>query len=149
VRFPPPLLFVGGLALSWFLDTRLTFWIDGEGGGAVQNAIGAGLIACGLGVMTWGIVTFSRARTAIYPNQAAREFVIWGPYRFTRNPMYLGLTLAYVGAACLLNSAWPFVLLPVVLLSLYGLVIRREERYLSAEFGDQYDTYRRRVRRWI
>jgi protein-S-isoprenylcysteine O-methyltransferase Ste14 len=149
VRFPPPLLFVAGLALAWFHDTRLAFWIDGTGASPIQRVIGAALIASGLGVMLSGIVTFTRARTAIYPNQPARQLVTWGPYAFTRNPMYLGLTLAYLGAAGVLNSAWPLVLLPGVLLLVYWLVIRREERYLSGEFGDQYDAYRRRVRRWI
>lgn len=149
VFFPPPLLFLTGLAISWLLDRQLAFWIDGAGAGRAQTTIGTLLILSGFALMASGIVTFARARTAIYPNQPARQLVTSGPYRFTRNPMYLGLTVAYLGAACVLNSAWVIVLLPLVLIALYVLVVRREERYLYAAFGDAYKSYRRRVRRWI
>jgi protein-S-isoprenylcysteine O-methyltransferase Ste14 len=149
VKFPPPLLFAGGLAIAWLLDRRLGFAIDGDGAGVVQTAIGAVLVSAGLGVMIWGIVTFLFAQTAIYPDRPARQLVTFGPYRFTRNPMYVGLTIAYIGAAAVVNSAWPIVLLPVVLLGLFVFVMRKEERYLFAEFGDEYATYRRRVRRWL
>src|SRR2546423_15409975 len=110
VMFPPPLLFVAALAASLFLDQRLGFSIDGDGAGFVQPAAGIVLVFVGLGIMIWGIVTFLLARTAIYPNQPARQCVTGGPYRFTRNPMYLGLTVAYAGAAIVLNAVWPFLL---------------------------------------
>ena len=72
-----------------------------------------------------------------------------GPYAYTRNPMYTGMTLVYISAALLLDWLWPILLLPIVLLVLFRLVISREERYLAAEFGEEYEAYRRRVRRWI
>jgi protein-S-isoprenylcysteine O-methyltransferase Ste14 len=72
-----------------------------------------------------------------------------GPYRFTRNPIYLGMTLAYAGLAVLLNLAWPLLVLPGVLVLLVLMVVRREERHLGATFGDAYRDYQRRVRRWI
>lgn len=149
VIFPPPLLFVAALGASLWLDRRIGFSIDGDGAGFAQTAIGIALVFAGLGIMIWGIATFLLARTAIYPNRPARQCVIAGPYRFTRNPMYVGLTIAYVGAAVVLNGVWPFVLLPLVLLLLYVFVIRREEAYLRLEFREDYDAYCRRVRRWI
>ena len=149
VRFPPPLLFIGGLAISWGLERRLGFAIDGDGAGFAQATIGIMLISIGLGVATWAIVTFVLARTAVFPNQPARQLVTDGPYGFTRNPMYTGLTVAYVGVAVVWNVAWPMVVLPLVLGCLYVFVVRLEERYLRAEFSDAYDAYRRRVRRWI
>jgi protein-S-isoprenylcysteine O-methyltransferase Ste14 len=149
VSFPPPLLFVAGLALSWWLEGQLTFAIDGAGAGRVQLGLGVALIASGLGLMLWGITTFTRARTAVYPNSPARQLVTSGPYRFTRNPMYLGLTAAYFGLALAVNSAWPLVLLPLVLGLLTTLVIEREERYLAGAFEQAYDGYRQRVRRWF
>ena len=149
VGFPPPLLFVGGLGVALLLDRWLAFSIDGEGAGFAQTAIGILLVLAGLSLMIWGIATFLLARTAIYPNRSARQCVTTGPFRFTRNPMYVGLTIAYVGAAIVLNAVWPFVLLPVVLLLLLVLVIRKEERYLQQEFGEAYVRYCRRVRRWM
>ena len=149
VVFPPPLLFVAGLGASLLLDQRLGIAIDGDGSGFSQTVIGVVLVFAGLGVMIWGIATFLLARTAIYPNRPARQCVVAGPYRFTRNPMYVGLTIAYIGAAVVLNGVWPFVLLPLVLLALQVFVIRREEAYLRLEFREDYDAYCRRVRRWI
>jgi protein-S-isoprenylcysteine O-methyltransferase Ste14 len=72
-----------------------------------------------------------------------------GPYRFTRNPMYTGLTIAYFGGAALLDSAWPIIVLPVVLIVLVQTVILREERYLADAFGVEYSVYVARVRRWL
>lgn len=75
--------------------------------------------------------------------------VLGRSYRFTRNPMYLAFVMLYVGASLLMNSTWPFLLLPMVLVVLYLTVIRREERYLAAAFGPSYEAYRTQVRRWL
>ncbi len=72
-----------------------------------------------------------------------------GPYRFTRNPMYTGMTVAYLGGILILDSFWTLVMLPVALAILYFFVVKREERYLLAEFGDAYEAYRKRVKRWV
>jgi protein-S-isoprenylcysteine O-methyltransferase Ste14 len=149
VPFPPPLVFVAGWLIASLLDRRLEFLIVGNGPGSLQIGLGYAAMTLGLSVMLWGISTFLIARTAIYPASRARAFVITGPYRLSRNPMYVGLTQAYVGLALVLNRAWPLVLLPPVLLALRVFVIGREERYLLAEFGKAYEEYRRRVRRWI
>ena len=63
--------------------------------------------------------------------------------------MYVGMTIAYIGAALLLNSVWPLLLLPVAVLTIDRYVIPREERYLRGKFGDEYAAYVRRVRRWL
>jgi protein-S-isoprenylcysteine O-methyltransferase Ste14 len=72
-----------------------------------------------------------------------------GPYRFSRNPMYVGLSALYLGLALLFNVAWPLALFPVVVMALFRLVIRREERYLAEAFGETYALYAQRVRRWL
>jgi protein-S-isoprenylcysteine O-methyltransferase Ste14 len=149
VPYPPPLIFVGGFVVAWLLERQLSFEIDAAGASAVQEALGAAVAIAGLLLAAAGIVTFLRARTAIIPNRSARQLVVTGPYRFTRNPMYLGLTGVYLGLSVLLNLAWPVVVLPVVLLVLRLAVISREERHLRNSFGDQYDAYCRRVRRWL
>jgi protein-S-isoprenylcysteine O-methyltransferase Ste14 len=149
IRFPPPFLFVGGFAAAWMLHLLLPFEISGRGPLPGQEIFGAGLMAGGLAFMAGGLATFASQGTAIIPHRPARVLVRTGPYRFTRNPMYVGLTFGYVGLAVALNWAWPLVLLPVVLIMLSTLVIRREERYLREAFGGEYETYCRRVRRWL
>jgi len=75
--------------------------------------------------------------------------VVHGPYRFTRNPMYVSLVGLYAGVTLFVNSAWPLILLPAVVLLVRRQVIAREEAYLEAKFGEEYRAYKARVRRWI
>jgi protein-S-isoprenylcysteine O-methyltransferase Ste14 len=90
-----------------------------------------------------------RAGTNINPNQPATAVVTDGPFRFTRNPLYLSLAALYAGIALLINAVWPLVwFVPLMTLVHWG-VVRREERYLEAKFGDAYRAYKARVRRWI
>ena len=73
----------------------------------------------------------------------------YGPFRFTRNPLYLGLALLYLGIALWLGVLWPVVLLPALILLVQQVVILREEAYLESRFGEAYRAYRARVRRWF
>ena len=151
VRFPPPLLFVAGLAIGLALDRLVVrMRLPGyEGNRTPFLILGWFGIVSGVAFATWGIRTFRRARTAIVPIRPARTVVASGPYRWSRNPMYVGLTAVYCGVALLRNAAWPLILLPVVLTGLWFLVIRREERYLSHAFGETYLRYQQSVRRWL
>ena len=149
VRFPPPLVYVLPFFAAFLLNDQVEFLIVGTGAGPVQLTVGTVMMAAGFILMAWGLVTFIRLRTAVLPFHAARTLVIVPPYTFTRNPMYLGLLVAYLGGALATNWAWPLVFLPIVLAVMNGFVIAREERYLRAEFGADYDNYCRRVRRWI
>jgi protein-S-isoprenylcysteine O-methyltransferase Ste14 len=83
------------------------------------------------------------------PFRPASTLVITGPYRFTRNPMYLGAILLVLAFALWLGTWWPAILLPVVIVVVRRYVIAREERYMRRRFGAAYDDYARRVRRWI
>jgi protein-S-isoprenylcysteine O-methyltransferase Ste14 len=85
----------------------------------------------------------------VSPYRAPTKLVTTGPYRVTRNPGYLGMTLAYVGVVVLAGALWPLVLLPVVLLIVDRGVIAREERYLDRRFGQDYSDYKRQTRRWL
>jgi protein-S-isoprenylcysteine O-methyltransferase Ste14 len=149
VKVQPPMLFVAGIVAAWLLGMLVPLRIVPDRAHDGATIGGTVLLVLGMGIVFWGAATFFRARTAIIPHYPASRIVSHGPYRFTRNPMYLGMTLAYVGFALILNWAWPLLLLPLVLWSLIALVIRREERYLSQAFGEEYLAYRSRVRRWI
>lgn len=151
VKFPPPVLFAAGFFVEWLLDIHaIHLWPDVPPGVArVLDAAGWLFIVCGMALTCWGIATFRRLRTSVYPNRDASLLVSEGPYRFTRNPMYAGLTLAYVGGSMVIASLWPLLHLPLVLALLYVLVIAREERHLTEAFGDAYRDYQRRVGRWL
>ncbi|HEX6693996.1 MAG TPA: isoprenylcysteine carboxylmethyltransferase family protein [Longimicrobiales bacterium] len=150
VRFPPPLLFVGALGLAALLRTQwpLLIVVD-ESDRAIMLIVAYGLIAAGMLWMAWGLVTFRRARTGIIPNRPASRIVREGPYRFGRNPMYLGMTAVYWGVTLWLDTWWALIFFPVVIMLLLTLVIAREERYLREAFPGDYDEYTRAVSRWL
>lgn len=142
---PPPLLYAGGLLVGLGLHRLrpLPFLPP-----RVAPILGVALIVAGcIGVA--GVWAFHRAATSPNPWRPTTHLVVGGPFRLTRNPMYLGLTLWYLGATCWANSLWPLLLLPLVLLVMQRGVIAREERYLERKFGDEYRGYRTRVRRWL
>lgn len=107
------------------------------------------LFAVGMAFAGAAIATFRLHGTAIIPHLPATRVVESGPYRVSRNPMYVGLTAVYLGLVAWTGAVWPLAILPLVLWVLTAAVIRREERYLSRKFGARYDAYRGRVRRWL
>lgn len=146
---PSTLIYSGGLAAGWWLHAVHPFSIDSNGASAVQTGLGVGLLAFGIALFVWGLWTFSQEQTGIMPRNPASHVVVSGPYRWSRNPMYVGFTAFYLGAAFVTNLGWPLLLLPVVLWVLFRAVIAREERYMRATFGEAYDSYCRRVPRWL
>lgn len=143
---PPPLIFLAGLALGFVLEALppgadLPAWL--------QWGLGVLLIAAGLGLLLWFNTSFSRKGTAVEPWKPTTAIVTTGPYRFTRNPAYLGMALTYVGIAVTSSALWVLLPLPVVLAVIDRGVIAREERYLERKFGEEYLGYKRTVRRWV
>ena len=151
VRFPPPFIFALAFLAGYLIEKevgRLQL-VNSPSGIRMLELVGGVLLAAGLGLMIWGVLTFRRAKTPLLPFRPATQIVESGPYRFTRNPMYSGMTLAYLGLAWLTNMGWPMILLPLALVALHHFVVVREERYLASAFGEQYERYRSRVRRWL
>ncbi len=111
--------------------------------------LGIVLIVIGGSLALWGAATFASAGTAILPTGRTTRIVTNGPYRFTRNPIYVGLVFAYVGSAFVINSLWPLLFLPLALVVMQRGVIYREEAYLERKFGADYLSYKQRVRRWV
>lgn len=149
VWFPPPLFFVAGFLVGYLLGRIYPMPMVPRRLETALGVAGFAITALGVAIAAWGMLTFARAHTAIVPVRPASQLVEAGPYRYTRNPMYSGLTVAYLGVAALFNAAWPLLVLPVVVFALRRLVVDREEAYLQREFGAQYDDYRRRVKRWL
>ena len=138
---------MAGLALGALLDWLVPVWRVPDR--PLIAVAGGVLVIGGLALVYAGIMTFRRFRTAVYPNRPAKLVVDSGPFAYTRNPMYVGMAVCYVGLVLLLRSVWALSLLPVVLVLLVHFVIRREERHLTQKFPDAYAAYCARVPRWL
>jgi protein-S-isoprenylcysteine O-methyltransferase Ste14 len=143
---PPPLIFLAGLIVGFALEALLP-GVDLPA--LVEWGLGALLVVAGLGLLLIFNASFSRKGTAVEPWKPTTAIVTTGPYRFTRNPAYLGMALTYVGIAVMSSAVWVLLPLPVVLAVIDRGVIAREERYLERKFGEEYLSYKRTVRRWI
>ena len=111
--------------------------------------LGGVVFLAGLALLIWAAGTFRRAGTQIQTTQPTATIVDEGPYRFTRNPIYIGMFLGLIGLAIAIDSLWLILLLvPFYLVIRYG-VVAREEAYLELKFGDVYRAYKARVRRWL
>ena len=134
---------IAGLALDWlyplpFLPTAVPAgWLGGI------------VFLAGLALLIWAAATFRQAGTQIQTTQTTTAIVDWGPYRLTRNPIYVGMFLGLIGLAIAFDSLWLIVLLvPFYFVIRYG-VVAREEAYLERKFGDVYLAYKARVGRWL
>lgn len=146
VPIAPPLLFVLPFALllvlEWLVPTRLL-------APGLRWTVGAAFLVIGASLAGSGFATQKRAGTDPIPFHPTTKIVTKGPYRITRNPMYLGFALATLGLAFLADSAWTLLAVPAGLVLVDRFVIVREERYLERKFGPEYLAYKRRVRRWL
>jgi len=143
----PPLAWglavIAGLALNWLVP--LPFLpVDLPAGW-----LGAMVFILALALVAWAIVTITRAGSNVPTNLPITTIVASGPYRFTRNPIYLGMFLGLIGLAIAFDNLWLLMMLvPFALVIRYG-VVAREETYLERKFGDVYRRYHTRVRRWL
>jgi len=142
---PPPLIYAAVFAAGYALDCSFPVSLRPDASGRLGWAI----FAAALGVLALGGAYLNRAGTPVNPYRPSTTLVTAGPYRYSRNPMYIALTLAYLGAAVVVNTVWPVMLLPGLLLVMQWGVVSREERYLERRFGDEYRRYQARVRRWL
>lgn len=145
---PPPVIFLAFLLVGWglskmFADPGLPIpesW---------QTFVAISLVGAGLLIDLAAARIFRSVGTRPEPWKPSSALATGGLYRFSRNPMYLGFTLIYLGLAVTMDSAWALGLLVPCLIVMDRFVIQREERYLSGLFGADYAAYRQRVRRWL
>lgn len=134
-------ILIFGLVVDFLLSWRLPDW-------PWPFALGLVLILSGTVLMVWAASEFSRHKTTLLPSEAASTIVKSGPYRYTRNPIYLSMALAYSGISMAFDSPVALLLVLVVVVLLNRQAVR-EERYLEGAFGEQFTEYKRRVRRWL
>ena len=144
---PPPLIFLGFLGLGFLLD-----WLwPATAPVAIPPLRWLALAPAGIGVFIalTAFREFRRAKTNVLPHKPTSAIIIGGPFSFSRNPLYLALALFYTAVAMASGNAWAMLLLAPALLVIHYGVIAREERYLEAKFGEEYLSYKARVRRWL
>ena len=142
----PPFLYAGALVTGALLDQLIPLPVLAPGAGTLP---GLALIVAALALAGWCVWLFRRAGTNVPTHKPVTAIVADGPYRLSRNPIYVALTALSAGVALWANSYWMLgLLIPTFLIMNIG-VIDREERYLAAKFGDEYLAYKARVRRWL
>jgi len=149
VAIPPPFIYLAAFGASWGLNTLWSVSLMPAPLADPARHIAKAFLILGCLPLFAGIANFVRYRTAISPDSRATTLITGGPYRFSRNPIYLGFTLLYLGAILRSNIAWAVVGLLGVLWVMNRFVIAREEEHLNAVFGDAYAKYCRQVRRWL
>lgn len=148
INYPPPFLFVAGIVVGWLIDQIRPLPITGHPT-VLRFALAVLCAIAWLLLFGAALREFRRERTTLIPNRSATALATSGIYGRTRNPMYLSLAILYIAVTLVLDSWWPMLILPVVLVVVDRVVIAREERYLTHAFPHDYDEYCRRVRRWI
>jgi protein-S-isoprenylcysteine O-methyltransferase Ste14 len=146
IKVPPPLIYLLPLVLGLILDRRAHVPFLPR---RVGRIIGWPLVGCGALLGGWFRKTMREADAPVRTDRPVPRLTTDGPFHYSRNPAYLGLAMIYAGIAALRNAVWAILLLPLVLYVIQREVIGREERYLERTFGEEYQAYKARVRRWV
>lgn len=146
VAFRPPLLPLAAIVVGWLLKQVLPLsFLPLQ----VAKALGPVLFGASIAWFCWAVITMLAGRTSLPTNEPTNAIVTRGPYRFSRNPIYLAMVMVQVSAAVWANSLW-FLPLAAVSVPIFAWgVISREEKYLERKFGEEYLAYKSRVRRWL
>jgi protein-S-isoprenylcysteine O-methyltransferase Ste14 len=146
VHVPPPFFFVAAIGGGLLLQRAVPLPIASGAWRVIATYV---LVGCFVALLASAFTSFWRRRTTIIPNRPANALVVAGPYRFTRNPMYVAMTLLTTAVGLWMNTWWILILLVPALAAIDRYVIAREEAYLRRRFGADYDAYTKRVRRWL
>jgi protein-S-isoprenylcysteine O-methyltransferase Ste14 len=144
VRVPPPVIATSIMAAAWLLDRLLTVQI-----GPPAVSLGGMVIFVAVGLVGWAVLALVKAGNDPRPDRSDATLVETGPFKWSRNPIYLGFLLAATGLALIWGTLWGWVGVAVLHGVLDRMVIAREEAYLATRFGAAYEAYQGRVRRWM
>ena len=149
LKIPVPWVFVLTYLIGILLQLILPFNPPSQKVLSYMKIIGYVLFAIGVVFASWSLIIFHKACTTTTPGEKSKKLVTWGPYRLTRNPMYVSLILAYLGEAGFLAQFWPVLVLPLMLVYVNWTVIPLEENILKKDFKEEYEDYCFHVRRWL
>jgi protein-S-isoprenylcysteine O-methyltransferase Ste14 len=149
VRIFPPGVYLAGLVIGYIIQWFSPIPILPGQAGWVARIAGIALFVAGIFVMLSAVGIFRKIGTPPNPTLPTTALAVDGPYRYTRNPMYLGMALILAGLAGVGNALWPLLALIPVIAFVHTQIIAREEAYLEGKFGDDYRAFKARVRRWI
>jgi protein-S-isoprenylcysteine O-methyltransferase Ste14 len=146
VRFPPPFIYLIGLLVGYLLERFVPLHLSF---GVVHWYVGAILLLGWIGLWVGALPLFRAAQTPVSPRLPVTALMTSGIYNHTRNPLYLGLSLFYLGVSVLFQSGWMLLFFVPVIMIIQFMVVDAEERYLERRFGVQYLDYKQRVHRWL
>lgn len=149
VAIKPPFLFLGALMLGCLLSLVLPIPPGLAQANKLAVLAGSAFAAAGFALAAFSARSFGLAGTSVVPGEPSTALVTTGLYAISRNPIYIGFLLVYLGLAIILTSAWVLLLLIPVLIILQRGVVEREEAYLERQFGEAYRKYKARVPRWL
>jgi protein-S-isoprenylcysteine O-methyltransferase Ste14 len=148
VRFPPPLVFLGAI-IAGVIVQRMATPLSLKVAAGIRLAVGVLILVCGTSLVISARIWFTRTRQSPIPWKPTPELILQGPYRFTRNPMYVGVTLFVIGLGLTVNNLWISLFAVPALMAVHFIAVLPEERYLAEKFGESYRNLLARVRRYV
>lgn len=148
VYIPPPIFYLLFFLLSIFLQRKIAM-DDFVFHLPLTKAIGISILAIALLFMITSLVTFFKSKNTLILIKPAASLQTKGIYNISRNPMYVGLAMVYLGITCLIGNWWNCIVFPLLIVLIQEYVIKREEKYLARAFGTPYYQYKKKVRRWL
>lgn len=144
---PAPVIFLLTVIVGFILHYFVPIYVFASS--MLTSILSAILFMAGVLIAGWALQTMSAANVSPNPYTPTARLIVSGPYQYSRNPMYLSITLVYLAIALMVNSLWFFMLLIPMLILVWRGIIQREEIFLEAAFGEQYKNYKKRVRCWL
>jgi protein-S-isoprenylcysteine O-methyltransferase Ste14 len=144
---PPPVIYLASLALAFGANAIAPQPISAPS--FILHVVGAMFLLISSAFARWAFVAMKKQGTSANPRKQSDALTTDGPFKLSRNPIYVAMTGLYFGIALLGNSLWPFLFLVPLLATMYWGVVLREERYLTHRFGEAYLAYKSRTRRWL
>ncbi|HVT02920.1 MAG TPA: isoprenylcysteine carboxylmethyltransferase family protein [Thermoanaerobaculia bacterium] len=149
VRVFPPAIYLAGLLVGFGIQWLWPIPIAPAAFAFAVRLFGIAFLGAWLALAISAVLTFKKVGTTPHPMRPTTALALAGPYRFTRNPMYLSFVFMNLGVALVANALWPVAVIPAIMLIVQRVVIEREEHYLTTKFGQEYIAFKARVRRWL